>query len=88
MSKSVLIIDTPNKCEECILCKKMEDGCHYCMATNKIIVDKTLKKILLCPLITEEELIYNSEIYKEVTSIEYVAKHYDADAIMEAQINR
>ena len=67
MSKSVIIINTPNKCEECILCKKMGDDCHYCMATNKIIVDKTLKNILLCPLISEEEFICNSEIYKEMT---------------------
>ena len=64
MSKSVLVIDTPNKCEECILCKKMENNCHYCMVTNKIIVDKTLKNILFCPLIAEEELILNSEIFK------------------------
>lgn len=37
--KAVLVIDKPNKCLECSLCKKMEDNCNYCMATNKIIVD-------------------------------------------------
>lgn len=49
MSKAALIMDIPERCEECILCKRMEDNCYYCMATNQIIVDVALKKYE-CPL--------------------------------------
>ena len=38
-----------------------------------------------CPLISEEEFICNSQIYNEVTSVEYIAKTYDVDTIMAAQ---
>lgn len=43
MSKAMLIMDMPNNCAECLLCKRMEDNCYYCMATNQIIVDVNLK---------------------------------------------
>ena len=49
MGKAALIMDMPERCEECILCKRMEDNCYYCMATNQIIVDVSLKKHG-CPL--------------------------------------
>lgn len=37
------------------------------------------------PLVDEEEYICNSEIYEEVTDIRYIAKHYDVDAVLNAQ---
>ena len=67
MAKAVLVVRMPESCSECILCKKMEDGCDYCMASNKIIIDISLKKYS-CPLkpMPEKENIcgkYNSEYY-------------------------
>ena len=35
--------------------------------------------------ISKEQFIYNSDIYNEVTSVGYIAKTYDVDAIMAAQ---
>lgn len=49
MSKAVLVMDMPKKCNECCLCKTMPDKCNYCMATNKIIVDAGRKRYW-CPL--------------------------------------
>lgn len=49
MGKSLLVLNTPKNCEECILCKRAFDNCYYCMATNQIIVDVSLKKHG-CPL--------------------------------------
>ena len=54
MGKAVLVIDMPSNCAECSLCKKMEDNCYYCMATNQIIVDAGLKTHW-CPLLEMPE---------------------------------
>lgn len=49
MGKAVLILDMPKNCADCSLCKRMEDNCYYCMATNQIVVDVNLKTHW-CPL--------------------------------------
>jgi hypothetical protein len=47
--KAILVMDMPENCYKCNLCKKMEDGHNYCMVDNHIIVDVSLRKFL-CPL--------------------------------------
>lgn len=59
MSKSVLVIDKPNSCDECDLCHLKEDGIEnrlvtFCSATSSIIVGKdTISED--CPLVTLPE---------------------------------
>lgn len=99
MSKSIYVIDTPKGCLHCKMrcCLHINDKhyqlCglqipHYGYGTEAYFKDEDLKENWIspkCPLISEEEFIYNSDIYEEVTSINYIAKTYDVDAIMEAQ---
>lgn len=99
MSKSVFVIDTPKDCLHCKMrtCLHINDKhyqlCglqipHYGYGTEAFFKDEDLKDNWIspkCPLISEEEFICNSQIYDEVTSVEYIAKTYDVDAIMVAQ---
>lgn len=97
MSKSIYVIDTP---KDCLHCKMRHviyaDSEHYQQCglntdgykLESFFKEEDLKENWIspkCPLISEEEFIYNSEIYEEVTSIDYIAETYDVDAIMEAQ---
>lgn len=48
MSKSLMIIDTPNSCEECKLCVNVL-GKHYCVAKGTNIAKG--EKDCSCPLV-------------------------------------
>lgn len=99
MDRSVFVIDTPTDCLHCKMRSCLHIGdkhyqlCglqipHYGWGTEAFFKDKDLKDGWIspkCPLISEEDFINDSEIMEEVTSIDYIAKHYDVDAIMEAQ---
>ena len=101
MSKSVFVIDAPKDCLHCKMrtClhfnNKHYQLCglqipHYGYGTEAFFKDEDLKENWIsskCPLISEEDFIYSSEIYNEETSIEYIARIYDVDAIMAAQHN-
>lgn len=99
MRKSVFIINTPKDCLHCKMrtCLYISDKhyqlCglqipHYGYGTEAFFKDEDLKDNWIspkCPLINEEEFIYNSDIYNKVTSVEYIAKTYEIDAIMAIQ---
>lgn len=66
--KVILIIDMPSKCRECKpFCKKMNDGCNYCMVTDRIIVDIE-NKTHWCPLKTISE--FKDNLKKEIKTLD------------------
>ena len=97
MAKSLYVLETPKDCLHCKMRKvlhirdKYYQMCSLCTdgyCTESFFKTKDLKDGWIspkCPLVDEEEYICNSEIYKEVTDIGYIAKHYDVDAILDAQ---
>lgn len=49
MSKSILVIDTPDNCWNCPLIIKKENGCRACLITNCTLMSRD-NKFLWCPL--------------------------------------
>lgn len=97
MGKSLYVLETPKDCLHCKMrfvihkdgkCYQQCGLNHDGYAIESFFKSEDLKdgwKTPKCPLIDEEEYICNSEIYEEVTDIGYIAKHYDVDAILNAQ---
>lgn len=99
MSKSVFVLDTPKACLHCkmrfVIHEHNTGKCYQQCGLNhdgykieSFFKEDDLKENWIspkCPLIDEEEFICNSEIYNYVTDINYIANHYDIDAILEAQ---
>ena len=49
MSKSILVINTPDSCWNCPLIIKKENGCRACLITNCTLISRD-NKFLWCPL--------------------------------------
>lgn len=97
MAKSLFVLETPIDCLHCKMrytihkdgkCYQQCGFNHDGYALETFFKTEDLKDGWIspkCPIVDEEEYICNSEIYKESTSIEYIAKNYDVDAILDAQ---
>lgn len=99
MNRSVFVIDTPKDCLHCkmrrvIYCEKSDKGYQNCGLNHdgykleSFFEEEDLREGWIspkCPLVSEEDFIYESDIYDEVTDLSYIATHYDIDAIYEAR---
>lgn len=46
MSKSILVIDTPETCLDCMFCREIQEGTEACCELSKDIEDETLCRMI------------------------------------------
>lgn len=83
MSKSVLVIDTPNKCTDCTFCEHLDEGWLHCSLKDKTA--RAFDKPDWCPLTPLPEKRVHNAIENEFQRGANSGYNYCIDEILNGE---